>query len=226
MYLCTVLTSRIKHKRSGVAMILEELIGSWVALVSSLFTHAPPISRENLQREYRLISVTNPEQEEAINGLIHSEYEQNVPIEFPYYEDGTFVQMKADETRNFCQSFARSFKTNIGLIAVVVFILAVLTVGLVFVDLNTNDICKEWMNKNLNVSTRVKTVQKVVMSVGILPSYSWFPLAICMLWGFKEFKRNYFLSLFLCAFVPASIICAYQIIMVHKFANLIYNIYR
>ena len=92
-------------------MILEELIGSLVALVSSLLAQAPPILQENSQREYTLISAPNPEQEEAIDGLIHSEYQQKIPTELPYYEDGTFVQMQNDKTQNLCKSFVRSFKT-------------------------------------------------------------------------------------------------------------------
>ena len=207
-------------------MILEELIGSCVALVSTLLAQAPPISRENLQREYTLISVPNSEQEEVKNGLIHSEYEHKVPTELPYYDDGTFVQTQAGETQNFCKSFARSFKTNIGLIGVVLFVLSALTVGLVFVDLNTNDVCKEWIHRNLNVSSHVMTVRKVGMSVKLLPVFSWFPVSIAMLWGFKEFKRNYVVCLFLCAFVPGSITCTYRIVMLHKFSNLVYNIYR
>ena len=207
-------------------MILEELIGSFVALVSSLLAQAPPISRQNVQREYTLISVPNSEQEEVSNGLIHSEYEHNVPTQLPYYDDGTFVQTQAEETQNFCQSFVRSFKTNIGLISVVVFILAVFTVGLVFVDLNTNDVCKQWTHKNLKLSSHVKTVQKVGMSVRLLPWFSWFPVSIAMLWGFKEFKRNYFKGLFVLAFLTGSVTCAYTIIMFHKFNNLVYNIYR
>ena len=208
-------------------MILEELVGSWVALVSSFFAQAPPIFRENLQTEHTsLISVPNPKQEEVIDGLIHREYEQKVPTEEPYYEDGTFVQIQTDETRNFFKSFVRSFKTNIGLIAAVVIILAELTVGLVFVDLNTNDVCTKWIYKNLNVSSHVKTVRKVGMSVRLLPLFSWFPVSIAMLWGFREFKRNYFVGLFLCSFVTGSITCVYKIIMFHKFTNLVYNIYR
>ena len=130
-------------------MFLEELVGSCVALVSSLIIQTPPISRENLQREYTLISVPNPEQDEVYDGLIHREYEQEVPSEVPYYEDGTFVSIQTDTRRNFCESFVRSWKTNIGLITAVAFILGLLTVGLVYVDLDTNDACTEWMHENL-----------------------------------------------------------------------------
>ena len=207
-------------------MILEELIGSWVALASNVFTQAPPISQENLQEEYTFISVPNIEQQEAINGLIHCEYKQEGLADLPYYEDGTFIWIQAEETRSFSKSFVRSLKTNIGLITAVVFILGVLIVGLVYVDLNTNDVCKEWMQKNSDIPTHVQTVQNVAMSVKLLPLFSWFPLSIAMVWGFVEFKRNYLLCLFVCAFVPGSITCAYRIIMFHKFTNVIYSIYR
>ena len=206
-------------------MILEELIGSWVALVSRSFAQAPPISRESLQEEYTLISVPNIEQQETINGLIHCEYEQEVLADLPYYEDDTFIEIQADRTQSFCQSFVRSCKTNIGLISAVVFILATLSVGLVFVDLNTDNVCAQWIHKNLKLSSHAKTVRQVGMSVRLLPLFSWFPVSIAMLWGLKEFKRNYFLGLFLCAFVPGSVTCAYRIIMSHKFNNLVYNIY-
>ena len=207
-------------------MILEELIGSWLALISSFLGQTPPISRQNLETEYTLISVPNPEEEEVNNGLIHTEYEQSTVSDVPYYEDGTFAQTPAGETRTFLKSFVRSFKTNIGLITAAVAILAALSVGLVLVDLNTNDICAEWIHKNLKVPSHAMTARKVGMSVKQLPFFSWFPVSIAMLWGFKEFRRNYFKCLFLCAFVPVSITCAYRIILFHKFTNLVYNIYR
>ena len=81
-------------------MFLEEVFGSCAALFSSLIIQTPPISRENLQREYTLISVPNPEQDEVYDGLIHREYEQEAPTEVPYYEDGTFVSMQVDTRRN------------------------------------------------------------------------------------------------------------------------------
>ena len=49
-------------------MILEELIGGLVSLLSSLVIHKPPISRENLESDYSLINDENPEQEEHMMG--------------------------------------------------------------------------------------------------------------------------------------------------------------
>ena len=208
-------------------MFLEELVGSCVALISSLIAQTPPISRGNLQREHTLISEPNPEQDEVYDGLIHREYEQEVPSEVPYYEDGTFVSMQTVARRNFCESFIRSCKTNIGLFTAVVFILGLLTVGLVYVDLNTDDACIEWRHKNLSVPLHVQTVQIVAMSVRLLPLFSWFPASVAMLLGFTKFKQNYLVSLFLCAFVPGSITCVYRNVMSDKFIDVDYDfLYR
>ena len=207
-------------------MFLEEVVGSCAALVSSLITQTPPISRENLQREYTLISVPNAEQDEVYDGLIHREYEQEVQSEVPYYEDGTFVSVETDARRNFCESFTRSCETNIVLIMAVVFILGSLTVGLVYVDLNTNDVCIEWMHKNLSVPSHVQKVKIVGMSVKLLPLFSWFPVSVAMLLGFTKFKQNYLVSLFFCALVPGSITCVYRVVMSDKFINVVYNLYR
>jgi hypothetical protein len=99
-------------------MILEELFGSFVSLLSSLTIKTPAISRENLQRECTLIFEENPEPDEVYDGLIHREYEQETPTEVPYYEEDVSVLVQANEEprRNFCESFLRSFKANVGLI--------------------------------------------------------------------------------------------------------------
>ncbi len=162
----------------------------------------------------------NPEQDEVYDGLIHREYEQEVPSEVPYYEDGTFFSMQTVARRNFCESFIRSCKTNIRLITAVVFILGLLTVGLVYVDLNTTDVCIEWMHKNLSVPLHVQKVQIVGMSVKLLPLFSWFPASVA------KFKQNYLVILFFCALAPGSITCFYRVVMSDKFINVAYNLYR
>ena len=55
--------------------------------------------------------------------------------------------------------------------------------------------------KNLTVPLRVKTLQIVGASLRLLPFIMWFPTSVVMLWGFKEFKKNYFLCLCVCQLV-------------------------
>jgi hypothetical protein len=128
-------------------MILEELVGRFVALFSSLIAQKPPMSREILERDYTLIFEENPEREEAYDGLIHREYEQVAPTELPYYEEylPVLVQVDQQPRRNFCESFIRSCKANVGLLMAALFILGILTVGLVYFDLNTSNSCMKWM---------------------------------------------------------------------------------
>ncbi len=96
-----------------------------------------------------------------------------------------------------------------------------------YVDLNTTDVCIEWMHKNLSVSSHVRKVQIVAMSVRLLPLFSWFPASVAMLLGFTKFKQNYLVSLFLGALVPGSISCVYRIVMSDKFIHVDYNfLYR
>ena len=209
-------------------MILEELIGSCFALASSVLFPTPSISRDNVLQENWLIHEENNEDEEQCDGLIHSEYERQEPSEAPYYEDGSFVWLQGElnSRRSFCESLRRSFRTNIGILMAVIFLLSMLTVGVVYVDLNTSDICIEWINKNITLPSHVQTLRAVGMSLKLLPMFAWFPICVAMLWGFTEFKKNYFLRLFTCAFLTASTTCVYRIIMSEKFTNVVYTLYR
>ncbi len=143
-------------------MILEELFGSFVSLFSSSIIQTPAISRENLQRECSLIFEKDPH--EVFDGLIHREYDEEVtPTELPY-EDDVSVSVQADDqpTRKFCESFRRSFKVNIGLIIVAIFILGFLTIGIALVFLSITDTCKEWvLHKNLTIPANIGILEIV-----------------------------------------------------------------
>ena len=199
-------------------MILEELVGSVLSLCSSLITQTPPLSREQSQRQFRLIFEDTDEQDEVhdVDGLIHREYEQQPEQQLPYYEDdiSVLVQPDGQSSRDFAQSFFRSFQANVGIIMAVVFILGLLTLGVVYVDLNTTDACIEWMHNNYSIPRVVKILQIVGMSFELLPLFTWFPACIVMLWGFKEFKKNYLSCLLVCQLVIGSITCVYRIITI------------
>ena len=199
-------------------MILEELFGSFVSLFSSSIIQTPTISRENLQRECTLIFDENPD--EVYDGLIHREYDEQVtPTELPYYEDDVSVLVQTNDQpgRKFFESFRRSCKANIGLIIVAVFILGLLTIGVVLVYLKTTDACKEWATyKNL---PNMVVLQIVAYCVGLLPLFSWFPVCIAMLLGFKEFQKNYLLRLFVLQLIMGTISCLYSIYIADKFTG-------
>ena len=196
-------------------MILEELVGSFLSVCSSVIAQTPPICRE--QRQFRLIFDETDEQDEVHDGLIHREYEDDISAS---------VQTDVVQpSRHVTQSFLRSLKANVGLIAAVVFILSLLTVFTVYVDLNTTDACVEWENHNHSIPTSVKNLRVVGGSIKLLPLFIWFPACVAMLWGFREFKMNYLSRLLVCQLVIGSINCLYTVIMFDNMNTFNHNAY-
>ena len=198
-------------------MILEEIFGSFVSLFSSLIAQTPPISSETQQRHYSLLFEENPEREDVYDGLIHREYDQERPAELPYYEENVSYSAllptyDGRTGKNFCESFLRSCKANIGLVTAVIFMLGLLTVGMVYADLNTTNACIEWMYNNFTIPSNIRIVRIVGMSVTLIPLFTWFPICIIMLWGFKQFKQHYLLCLFACESITLSSCMVYKIL--------------
>ena len=208
-------------------MILEELVGSFVCLCSSVIAQTPPIARE--QKQFRQTLEETDEQDEVHDGLVHREYEQRTQSEFPYSEEDISASVQTDvvqSSRHVAQSFLRSLKANVGLIAAVVFILSLFTMFAAYVDLNTNDACVQWEHHNHSVPTSIKNLRVVGWSIKLLPLFIWFPACIAMLWGFKEFKKNFFKRLLVCQLVIGSISCLLRVIMSHELTTLNYTVYR
>lgn len=195
-------------------MILEELFGSFLSLCSSLITQTPPISRQ--QRQFRLIFEETDDHDE---GLIHREFEQSTQPELPYYDDGISASVQTDliqPSRHFSQSLFRSLRANAGFITAVVSVLSLLTIFAVFADLNTSDVCVHWEHHNHSIPKNVKILRLVGWCITLLPLFSWFPACVAMLWGFQEFKRNYFSCLLVCQLVIGSISCVYRVFLFNE----------
>jgi hypothetical protein len=205
-------------------MILEELFGSCLFLISSLIIQAPTLSRENLPRDSASTDEQTPERDDEYDGLIHCEYEEEQQAGLPHHEDISDVQPR----RNYCESFLRSCGANIGLIVASVFMLGFLMVGLVTLYLNTSDACIEWLLKNHHVQPYIHKLRMVGVCAKLLPLFSWFPTCIAMLLGIKEFKNNYLLSLSICAFITGCITCVYEIILSDTYSgtSVSYTLYR
>ena len=210
-------------------MILEELVGSFVSLFSRVVIQAPEISRENLHTESG--SLENYEQDEVCDGLIHREYnEQTAPTELQCNEaDDISHLVQADEQprRNFCESILRSVKANIGLITVVVFILALVTIACVLLSFAPTDYCIDWKNRTL--PKNVETVKIVAVSFVLPVLCSWFPTSVALCFGFKQFRKNYLLDLFVLQLVTESALTLYDIYFSNQLftvRDIDYNKYR
>ena len=211
-------------------MILEELIGSFVSLVSSSICRIPPISRENPQRNCTLIFQEDGESQEVDNGLIHREYEhqtREAPADLPQHAENIPILEQADEEhrRNSCESFLRSCMTNLGMLIAVLLIIGLLTIGVVYIDLNTNDVCIAWIRADQKILKHIKILQIVGSFFSNLFFVSWFPAIVVMLWGFQQFKKHYFSSLSVISMMSLLLICIYRTLMWNKFVKSKDNIY-
>ena len=181
-------------------MILEELVGVLVSLSTLLITQTPQLSRENLRRYYWVIFEQHTEDEEQEQGLVHREYEPNRTDDSPYYEEiDVSVSTEGRSSRSVCESLRRSFQVNFVLLLAVV-LLGLVTVVLVYVDLNTTNSCIEWKHYNHSTPSTIRVLQIIGTSLSALPLYLWFPACAAMLWGLKEFKEHHLSCLFTSCF--------------------------
>ena len=210
-------------------MILEEIVSVFAHLCSSVVTHSPPIAQDNRGGEYSFINEQN--EDEIPEDVIHREYEQ-VDTTTEEHVDGStdattigriLVQSTQHSGRTICTSFVRSLQANAGLL-LGVFVLGLFTISLVYVDLNTSDSCVVWKHSKHSVPPMLKKIQTAESCVATIPLYTWFPVSIALLWGIKEFKRNYLPCLYI-ALVAASITLTLKVITDHDEyeTNLIYR---
>ena len=201
-------------------MILEELVGALVSLASLLIVQAPPLSRQCPQIYDWLIFEESREDDEGYEDLIHREYEEEERQEIPYYET-IDIPVQDTETRarpSICESFRRSVHVNIGFLLAVV-LLGLVTIGLVYLDLNMTNSCIEWRNFNHSTPTGVRVLQIMGTAITAVPLYFWFPVSAVMLWGLKEFKKNY-LSCLYAPFFTTAMAMVYRAVLFDKYTTL------
>ena len=121
----------------------------------------------------------------------------------PYSEEiDVSVSTEVRSNRSVCESLGRSFQLNFVLLLAVV-LLGLVTIVLVYVDLNTTNSCIEWKHYNHSTPSTIKMLQIIGTSLSALPLYLWIPVSAAMLWGLKDFKDNHLSCLFVSCFTAA-----------------------
>ncbi|CAB3983265.1 Hypothetical predicted protein [Paramuricea clavata] len=165
--------------------MLEEIIACFLSLFSALTLDAPRLSRE-------LNDNTSPSEQRTrytCEDIIHREYvsfeEDNQPSETEYVQLGYELRSKP----SYIQSLLRSLKANFT-ITLAVLPLALIGIALIYFDLRTVDLCSEWETKN-TFSLDIIRIRLLGKGVANLILYLSFPLTLIVLFGWKEFKRDY-----------------------------------
>ena len=200
-------------------MILEELVGALVALGSSLIIQTLSLSRQCRPTYDWLVFEDSREDEEGYEDLIHREYEEGEKQEISYYEtvDIPVLNTATRARPSICESFRRSVHVNIGLLLAVV-LLGLATIGLVYLDLNTTSNCIEWRHFNHSIPASVNVLQTIGACMAVVPVYLWFPISAAMLWGLKEFKKNY-LSCLYAAFLMTAMAVVYKAVFPDQYRS-------
>ena len=164
--------------------MLEEIIATFLSLFSALTLDTPRISRE--------LSVNHSEQPTWLTwqNKIHREYSSIDSSRIEYAQLGNEQQIKPTYT----QSLLRSLKVTLAM-TIAGIPLAIIGVVLIYFDLRTCDLCSEWLAQNKTVSFDVKKIRLLGNGVEVMILNLWLPMKLTVLFGWKEFKRHYSLTI-------------------------------
>jgi hypothetical protein len=168
--------------------MLEEIISTFLSLFSALTLDAPRISRE--------MSVNHNDQSRwyTWQEKIHREYasfeQENYPSRVEYVQLGYELRIKPTYT----QSLLRSLKVTLSIIVAVVPVILI-GVSFIYFDLRTCDLCSELLAQNYTLSFDVMKIRLLGNGVEVIILNLWFPMTLMVLFGWREFKSHYSLTI-------------------------------
>ncbi len=176
-------------------MILQDLAG---ILLSSLSFFAHDFFRL-AWRNYRQLQTARDDDSQSnsrgITRSLKSVIQVTVPNNHGY---GTIPSQDTPQRSGIFQSFFYSICTSVTIL-IAALPLGLFATFLLFVDLNTVNICSEWIErKDFPVGEAVlrwKIIGDVTEDLGL---FFWFPSTMIFLFGWKEFKANYLVILLVC----------------------------
>lgn len=192
-------------------MILEEILAILLSLVSAWTSDSPELRKDSFQD----VNVVNrvPTQRNRTNDerVEHDRLGNSSLLEQRdrYHNNGAIDHERFANSlsRCFVQSVLISFK-----IKIVVLPLALLLMILLYINLNTANLCFQFKNREGSLPFNIKMWNAAGDCVEIMLIQSWFPATLVLLFGWREFKLNYFSTLFIC-FVLGNTIVIYTIII-------------
>ena len=166
--------------------MLDEIIATFLSLFSALTLDAPRISHQ--------ISVDHSDESTWFTwqDKIHREYDsfEQDPSRVSYAQLGYELRIKPTYTQSLLRSLKVTFTMTIAGMPLVI-----IAVILIYFDLRTCDLCSEWLVQNNTLSFDVMKIRLLGNGVEVIMISLWFPMSLTVLFGWKEFKRHYLLTI-------------------------------
>ena len=115
------------------------------------------------------------------------------------------------EQKSVRKSFRKAIWASISM-AFSLFPSTAFTIILLYVELNTNDLCIEWQHHNNTVPSSVMRIRAIGKSVEVLIINLWFPLTAVFLFGWENFRLRFFFVFYI-AFIFAEAAIIYYLFL-------------
>ncbi|XP_046858007.1 uncharacterized protein LOC124451435 [Xenia sp. Carnegie-2017] len=121
--------------------------------------------------------------------------------------------------RNACKSLWKSTRMTISLLLSLIPLTAV-AMALIFLDINTTYRCQQWKNMyNASLPLSVRRTHVYGDNVETLVIYTWFPLTMILLFGWKEFKTKYLSVAYIAVMFGLLAVIYHQILLEFQVQN-------
>ncbi|XP_028414590.1 uncharacterized protein LOC114537687 [Dendronephthya gigantea] len=171
--------------------MLDDIIATFLSLFFAVTVDAPRISRE-INNNFR-------DQDEPFNAndTSQGEYPSLVQEDFPSSSEYVSLSGVMENERSFGESLCKSLKATLTIILAVI-PLVILGVILVYFDLRTTDLCFQLLTKsNDTLSFDVLRIRLIGDGIEIVILNLWFPVVLVILFGWRKFKSQYSLTVFI-----------------------------
>ena len=177
-------------------MILQDLAGIFLSSLSFFARDFFRLSWRNYRQLRTCAKENSGSDSNGITGSLKSVNHVQMANSNGY---GTIPSHDAGLNPSILRSFFNSIWTSVTIL-VAALPLGLFATALLFADLNSVNLCSEWIERNGyrvdGAALRWRLVGDIVEDFGL---FLWFPLTMIFLFGWKEFKANYLIILFLCS---------------------------
>lgn len=190
--------------------MIEEILGLFLSVISLFTSDSPQLSQANNEVERDSTLEESEENGPMWRDKIHREYKRERQFAShltDYYTSPNYVSIGSESqiTHSLWQSIWRSLQANITII-VAVFPIGLIGIAVLYLDLNSTDLCLQWKHKYNSVPLAAIRWNLIGLNVLTTLVNLWFPITLVMLFGWAEFRSNHILTLYVGYAIAATVV--------------------